>query len=392
MTLSSEAATLKVCILGPAPLLLPLQEGIGLLGHQATATDPRDTPPAFLDTQADLLLVLLREDLEAAIERWEPLFPSGAEILFDEADHREAWPAQRWAHHFQTKLAQLALKKATMGASPPEPMVSSHAGVVSPALPEGLNGGFDFYDETGVDEMVLMGSPIPSPHLHPPIAIPPSPPALSLAPTAREEEIPSPAPRVALPVVAWRLEGEAAPELPAHKERPGVILVVAGMGGPAALLALVEQLPSNLAASVVIFQELPKGRYEVLASNLQKRTQLAVGVAQTNAPLTSGQVVLALPSQQLFDQPGWQLREGSSAQSACQLGENDALVLLSGTPGEWLIPAMEAVSRGVLLLGQQPAEAVEARVISSLSETGLVADTMEAIGQHLADRWALTMG
>ena len=179
---------------------------------------------------------------------------------------------------------------------------------------------------------------------------------------------------------------------PIFQQAQGLVLIGGGTGGPGALVQLMEHLPSGLPVPVAVAQPLPQGRHEVFAGNLQKRTPIPVELGTLGQVLTPGRITL-LPegATVVLGDQGWQIEAGNPADAIATLGEDSALMLLSGTPGGWVIPAMEAVGTGALLLGQDPSQALEPHTISTLVEIGLTSGTPAELGEHLAHRWGLAL-
>lgn len=318
--------------------------------------------------------------------------------------------------------------------------------VVAAAPAPVFDGGFDFYD----DEPSMLGAVDQDRHQEVPEPVQPSPRQEALqggSQDLKREQSTSPAgldfsalsllsdedvlpaspknitaTRPLLEVPQWSLDGEepsaqpedasAAPELepfpvpldhtpetaenpgatPIFQETQGLVLIGGGTGGPGALVQLMEHLPSGLPVPVAVAQPLPQGRHEVFAGNLQKRTAIPVELGTLGQVLTPGRITL-LPegATVVLGDQGWQIEAGNPADAIATLGEDSALMLLSGTPGIWVIPAMEAVGMGALLLGQDPSQALESHTISTLIEIGLTSGTPAELGEHLAHRWGLAL-
>ena len=179
---------------------------------------------------------------------------------------------------------------------------------------------------------------------------------------------------------------------PIFHQNQGLVLIGGGIGGPGALVQLMEHLPAGLPVPLAVVQPLPQGRQEVFAANLQKRTSVPVELGALGQVLTPGHITLLPEAATVaLGELGWQIEAGNPADTIALLGEDSALVLLSGTPGSWVIPAMEAVGMGALLLGQEPSQALEAQTISTLIEIGLTPGTQAEVGEHLAHRWGLAL-
>lgn len=381
-----------------------------------------------------LLKVGRRQELEKLPLSSAPLAPVLADEVVDDGIDP---PAMAW--DLIEESSEIDSLHSLEEPTPPlEPVAATPAPV--------FDGGFDFYD----DEPSMLGAVDQDRHEEVPEPIQASPrqealeggsqdlkqeqgtslagmdfSALSLL---SDEDVSPASPkditaaRPLLEVPQWSLDGEepsaqledtsAAPEpgpfpapldhtpetaenpgaTPIFQETQGLVLIGGGTGGPGALVQLMEHLPSGLPVPVAVAQPLPQGRHEVFAGNLQKRTAIPVGLGTLGQVLTPGRITL-LPegATVVVGDQGWQIEAGTLADAIAMLGEDSALMLLSGTPGSWVIPAMEAVGMGALLLGQDPSEALESHTISTLIEIGLTSGTPAELGEHLAHRWGLAL-
>lgn len=313
-------------------------------------------------------------------------------------------------------------------------------------IPTQFNGGFEFNDDD--EGMVLVAptaaeapfadpppstiapSPTPAADGQGPAASPPAPAwdpqAFSLLDDADEERPPEPVAPAAPPPLrpalpAWTLEGEepaeeeiAVPAVVAEAAAPmapppaapapepevtplvtiapaaaGVLLIGGGLGGPGALIQLAEFLPA-LPVPIAIHQDLPQGRHDVFAANLQKRSRLEVRVGTAGAALPAASITVLRPGQGLIrDGEGWVVGDVDILATLETLGEDDALLLVSGAPGAWVLPAMGTATQGAMLLGQRPDSALDSQAIATLEEIGLITGSPEELGAHLAERWGI---
>ncbi|HYO26211.1 MAG TPA: CheB methylesterase domain-containing protein [Lacipirellulaceae bacterium] len=81
--------------------------------------------------------------------------------------------------------------------------------------------------------------------------------------------------------------------------RPELIAIGVSTGGPAALAALLPQLPASLGAPVVVVQHMPAVFTKSLADDLNRVTPLCVREARHREPLEAGVVYLAPGGRQM---------------------------------------------------------------------------------------------
>ena len=324
--------------------------------------------------------------------------------------------------------------------------ITSLEGASSEGNVASLDGGYDFFDDSDSaglfsipkdDEALQPEEPAetePSPLPFEPIAEP-APPMEAPSPTVEwdpdtfelmehQEEVPLQSKAVArteLETPAWTLDDETTEALPSEleispapqvdskadtpaptgshsiieaapfaDEAQGFVLVAGGLGGPGALVGLMPHLPAQLPVPILVHQPLPQGKHEVFVKNLQRHTTIPVHLAQTGQTPTPGEIWLMAENHTLeLATKGWVVVEGAIDSLVEDASDQHALVLVSGAPPQWVIPAMNAASNGTLLLGQDPSEALEPQTISTLSEIGLVTGAAAEIGLQLAERWGV---
>ena len=91
------------------------------------------------------------------------------------------------------------------------------------------------------------------------------------------------------------VQAVAAPKAPAPalQVRPQIVAIGVSTGGPAALDAILSDLPADFPVPIVIVQHMPAAFTRALAERLDGRSQLRVREAQNGMPLTKGLVILA---------------------------------------------------------------------------------------------------
>jgi two-component system chemotaxis response regulator CheB len=103
--------------------------------------------------------------------------------------------------------------------------------------------------------------------------------------------------------------------LPADRQ---LLVIGASTGGPAAVHALLAELPEDYATPIVVVQHLPSGFSEPFARRLQRSTSLNVIEAYDEAPLEPGTVLVAKAGQHMHvDVDCVWIRDGDPVHGMC---------------------------------------------------------------------------
>lgn len=170
----------------------------------------------------------------------------------------------------------------------------------------------------------------------------------------------------------------------------GLVLALAGIGGPDAIRQLLRALPATLPVPVLIHQHLDNGRYEKLAEQLAKASALPLALAEAGQPLRPGHVAL-LPQGLGIKADGHGFRFAPVAGVADLLAAlpaaKCALLALSGAPAE-LVPAIcEIAARGGLVLAQSPEGVFDTAAIDALVAAGQPSANPGELALQLSLRW-----
>lgn len=169
---------------------------------------------------------------------------------------------------------------------------------------------------------------------------------------------------------------------------PGVILVLAGIGGPDAVRQLLGALPARFGAAVLVRQRLEGARYDKLVAQMQRASALPVVLAVAGEMVRGGQVYV------LGDDVG--VAEGAATFTA---GDADrlidrlpagrgAVVVLSGADAAD-VERIAALQGGGALVGAQIAEGCyDAAAATAVAARGAVAGAPSDLARRLVDRWA----
>lgn len=427
----SPNPALSVLVLAPAALLPTLGQAMERLGVAHHLHDPSNAPQAW-ENPFGLVLVLLTPENEDHMDAYEDvLYAPGVDTLFDEGEGREAWNAAQWESHWGAKVKEAQAKHASRLPATPEEGDEWAEVSVQQSLGEAANlsqAPDDLPAPLGMDDewgsMVFPVEPVPAAErVEEPLPLVPTPPPAvqspppSAAEPEAEEELsladsdsvwasPPPAPRAALDMdlTGLYLEGEESPESaqeaseePEPQPEPQVVLptpwvglvaVLGGTGGPAALRELLNALPGKLCSPVVIFQDLPQGRHDVLAKTLARSAQMPVTTPEVGEVLQQGHAYVLNGQQAIQPSQGgpFEVTPGTPDELLLETGKaRGVVILLSGAPAHWLLPAMEAMGMGALFLGQEPDTAYDGQFLRTMADVGLVTADFSTLASHVSE-------
>ena len=152
---------------------------------------------------------------------------------------------------------------------------------------------------------------------------------------------------------------------------PSVVLIGASAGGIEPLIRVMEGLPADLAAPVLIVVHIPSDAESRLPEILQRRCAMPVAHAVSGEPLLPGHVFVAPPDRHLMlsDGVGRVVRGprqnrhrpaiDTLLRTGAQVAGPDAVaVILSGAAGDGVAGAIMVANRGGRVFVQDPAEAL----------------------------------
>lgn len=172
------------------------------------------------------------------------------------------------------------------------------------------------------------------------------------------------------------------PELPR-----GLVLVMAGIGGPDAVRQLLGALPDSFPRPVLVRQRLDGGRYDKLVAQMQRATKLPVTLADAGSPLAAGTVYIVAPELGVADD-GDGLRFSSGGDLLDTLASDDsAILLLSGSDPDDIDAVMKHQWAGALVAGQSPDGCYDAVAPAELAARGGDTGQPADLAQRLVERW-----
>ncbi len=390
--------------------------------------------PTTLDAQSlhdagpSVVLVALEPAIEDALERLDAALDAPQlTLIFDEADlaaRREGWEAQRWIRHLSAKL------HGHDNVLPPghevETTLQPEPGL--PPTPEQLHSGAS--GEFLIEEAADAAYDLPADTLYAPSAEPaplafdtvesfePVRPAAVPPPLPPLEEIPpQAAPAPAVPgFSAWSLVEDDAyvappPAAPAATdpvvefstdlslvdlepvaEGPvGMVLVLAGIGGPDAVRRLLSALPETFDRAVLVQLRLDGGRYGNLVKQIARVTPLPVSLAEVGQPVQGGQVYI------LPDDVGVALDNGAGVFSAGTAAAvvsslpaaSSAVLMLSGADQAQVEDVLALAEQGAWVAGQVGEACYDPAAASRLAVAGMPSGDPPALAQALCEHWGV---
>lgn len=176
--------------------------------------------------------------------------------------------------------------------------------------------------------------------------------------------------------------------------RPGLILLLAGLGGPDAVRQFLGGLPSQLTVPVVVRQHLDAGNYDRLVTQLARASRIVTELASAGQSLEPAHVYV-LPDRLgvrrnadgslSFDAAD--VPEGGLVSSLAALGEDLSVFVLSGARLEDASAAAALAAGGAQVLAQDPNACFDAAAARAIVDAGLPAAEPAALAAEAERRW-----
>lgn len=393
-----------VALLGrPGPARERLREALALAGAVVVLEDEPSAVDAQALRDADpvAVLVALEPAIEDALDALEPaLSAPGLTVIFDEADlaaRRVGWDAQRWARHLAAKL------HGHGDVLPPgaeiEPVFLPEPGL--PVTPAQLHS----YQPVGLHLEAAASEldRVPGDALFATVDVP----AIEAVPAA-------PVPAPVLPLgdsSTWDLvdvtveQGPRAERdfshlatgnltLVAIEEEAGkpsgVVLVIAGIGGPDAIRRLLAALPPEFPRAVLVRMALDGGQYGNLVRQMGRVSALPVELGEAGGPVQSGKAYILSDGLSVAERAGGLVFSsgGDTAALVAALPAGDSAVLLLSGASEALVEDVLALAEaGAWVAGQATDGCYDPAAASRLALQGLPTAEPAQLAQALAERW-----
>ena len=412
---ANDARTPVALLARPGPARERLREALDAAGALVVLEeDPAALDAATLTSAGPrAVLVALEPAVEDALEALEPaLEASGLPVIFDEADlaaHREGWEAQRWIRHLAAKL------HGHDDVLPPgrEQDLALDLEPGHPQTPQEAHADARFEPHLAEAEALAADLPQDRPGTQaaaPALQLQPEPEAAAEA--VVEAESPEPAADAAASPPAPSVTAATPPPLPDFSRLElvdlepvdadgadqagirgrvdGVVLVVAGIGGPDAVRKLLVALPKEFSHPVLVQLRLAGGRYDNLVKQLARVATLPVQMAAPGQFLAGGRVYV-LPDGVTMESGNEGLRFNEAAnQEFMDLlpSEQSAVLMLSGADPERVGAALALAARGAYVSGQAVEGCYDAAAVKLLAAGDIELGAPAQLAERLAQRWS----
>lgn len=167
----------------------------------------------------------------------------------------------------------------------------------------------------------------------------------------------------------------------------GLVLVMAGIGGPDAVRQLLGALPNEFSRPILVRQRLDGGRYDKLVAQMQRATLLPVKLAQAGSPAVAGTVYIVAPEMGVADTgDGMRFVEGEELLATLPSADS-AILLLSGSDPADIDAVMKHQWAGALVAGQSPDGCYDPAAPTELATRGGDTGQPAELAQRLVERW-----
>jgi len=177
-----------------------------------------------------------------------------------------------------------------------------------------------------------------------------------------------------------------------NKDLPrGLLLVIAGLGGPDAVRQLLSNLPAELHLPVLLYQHLDTGKHDRLVGQLAKASAWPVDLAEPGKLALQGRVAVLPPGLGLrVDESGARFVDGGDLSSVVQAlpAEHSAIVVLSGAD-IGLVPAILAKrGAGARVWAQDPGSCFDPAAAQAVIAEGATAAVPADLPGLINQAWA----
>ncbi|MDQ3206195.1 MAG: chemotaxis protein [Pseudomonadota bacterium] len=167
----------------------------------------------------------------------------------------------------------------------------------------------------------------------------------------------------------------------------GVVVVLAGIGGPDAVRQLLGALPSDFPRPVLVRQRLDGGRYDKLVAQMQRATRLPVKLAQAGMQASAGNIYISPPDLGLLAADTGMTFVNSDELLANLPSGDSAILLLSGSDVADIDAVMKHQWAGALVAGQSPDGCYDAVAPTELAARGGDTGQPSELARRLVERW-----
>lgn len=172
--------------------------------------------------------------------------------------------------------------------------------------------------------------------------------------------------------------------------RPGAVVILAGLGGPDALRRLLANLRAEVPVPVLVCQYLAQNNHDRLLPQLAKVSPLPVYLAQVGDYAPAGAVALlpggVAPIPQEEGLIGFSSADEEPLSALADLAGDLILAMLSGAPLASIGPAVACAERGALLLAQDPEQCFDAAAPTEFRNRGALVGSPEELARRILER------
>ena len=168
----------------------------------------------------------------------------------------------------------------------------------------------------------------------------------------------------------------------------GVVLVLAGIGGPDAVRQLLGALPARFSKPVLIRQRLDGARYDKLVGQLQRAASLPVALAQAGDAIQGGQIYVLGDDLAVSEDATAFAAGGLDALVARIPAEKSAVLVLSGADADVTDSLADLATRGAFVGAQSADGCYDATAASAVAARGAVTASPSELAAELAGRWS----
>lgn len=169
----------------------------------------------------------------------------------------------------------------------------------------------------------------------------------------------------------------------------GIVLVLAGIGGPDAVRQLLSSLPESLPVPVLLYQHLEVGKHDRLVDQLAKISKLPVLLAKSGEVPPAGQVSVLGAGMTVRNEGAYmRFHEGALGDVIDIMpAANSAILMLSGADANLVPAALRLREAGALVLAQDPDNCFDPAAAQALKKQGTPSYPATGLARQIAQRW-----
>jgi chemotaxis response regulator CheB len=199
-----------------------------------------------------------------------------------------------------------------------------------------------------------------------------------------------PAPAFATPAAAAALTLAAEGSMHGNTANRGVLLVLAGLGGPDAVRQLLSALPPTLPVPVLLYQHLDTGKHDRLVGQLAKASRLPLDLAVAGKLAYPGRVAVLQPGMGVshHDNSFEFAAVSGLVDVVAALPAADSVVLVLSGADPSVVPAVLALKdAGAVVLAQDPGTCFDAVASEQVIAAGAVSAGHADLARLTIDCW-----